>query len=114
MNRPDDDFWGMTGAVLRRLDAQERAPKEKPAPLPASRPKDVVPREEAPPSTPGGAAVPSKEIAGLQKLALLYHKQKQYEQAERLYQEAIIALAEALGPRDAEVARMLNNLGRLL
>ena len=114
MNRPDDDFWGMTGAVLRRLDAQEKGTKERPASRPtisrnSSPPAEAVPA--APASEPAGL---SKEIAGLQKLALLYHRQQQYQQAERLYQEAIIALAEALGPRDTEVARMLNNLARML
>jgi tetratricopeptide (TPR) repeat protein len=56
---------------------------------------------------------PSGSITPLHKLALAYHAQKRYEEAEHAYQEALATLIGTESPRIAEYAQLLNNLGHL-
>ena len=103
----EEPFWGMTGAILKKLDAQEQSRKETSGRLtevPASPDKTVPVSREA---------KLLKEVSSLHKLAVLYHSQRNYAQAERLYREELVFLGETLGPRHPEVAGVLNNLGRL-
>ncbi len=106
---PDDFDWGQTGKILKRLDLQEREKREEYE----ARAADSLPMEaggktpaESPPAAGGKAA-------SALKLAIRYHTQKKYEQAERLYQEALISMGESQGIRTPEFAQLLNNIGRL-
>ena len=92
-NPPDNDFWGMTAAILRKLDAKEWARQENTDPSPA-KPSNSAKREGAAP----GHSNSSARIASLHKLAVLYHTRKNFEQAERLYQQVLAAMGEPVGP----------------
>jgi tetratricopeptide (TPR) repeat protein len=109
---PEKSLWGMTGAFLKRLDAQERPKEEKPGAG-----KGVSSPERGQPERASSHAVStplrSREFTPRHKLALLYHSRRNYAQAERLYQEELLELEEALGPDHPDVASVLNNLGRL-
>lgn len=107
-NPPDNDFWGMTGAILRKLDAKQRAVYEKTA-----RRQDELSQPEKKEAASPGPSKPAGNITSLHKLAVAYHTQKRYEEAERLYQEALAAMNAAGAPNDPEFAQLLNNLGRL-
>jgi len=111
-NSPEKSLWGMTGAFLKRLDAQERPKEEKPGAG-----KSVSSPESGQPERASSHAVStplrSREFTPRHKLALLYHSRRNYAQAERLYQEELLELEEALGPDHPDVATVLNNLGRL-
>jgi len=110
--KPEESLWGMTGAFLKRLDAQERPKEEKP-----STGKGVSSPERGQPEgvTSHAVSTPpqSGEFTARHRLALLYYSQKQYAQAERLYQEELVELGQALGPDHPDVASLLNNLARL-
>ena len=107
-NPPENDFWGMTGAILRKLDAKQRAKFEKTA-RPESEPSQTK-KGDAPAT---GSRQASVKITSLHKLAVAYHTQKKYEEAERLYQEGLSAMIAADGSQNPEFAQLLNNLGRL-
>ncbi|MDA2914716.1 tetratricopeptide repeat protein, partial [Acidobacteriia bacterium AH_259_A11_L15] len=49
----------------------------------------------------------------LNNLALLYHNQGRYDEAEPLYQRSLAILEQALGPEHRHVASALNNLAGL-
>ncbi|HEY7680841.1 MAG TPA: tetratricopeptide repeat protein [Terriglobia bacterium] len=49
----------------------------------------------------------------LNKLAVLYHSQKKFEAAERLYKKALKLIDKESGAHRGEEATILNNLGRL-
>ena len=109
-NPPDEDIWRMTGAICERLDTQERLKKEE-----AGAGQDVPSRAGEAKASPQVIRHPTtlREINSLHRLALLYHNQQKPAEAERLYQEALGALEETVGPKHPEVSRLLNNLGRL-
>lgn len=107
---PEEDFWGMTRGIWDKRDAQERLKKQK-----TGAGKGV-------PSQATGAEVSSpasrhlktlREINAHHRLAVLYHTQHKPAGAERGYQEVLAALEETVGPKNPEVARVLNNLARL-
>ncbi|MBI2819214.1 MAG: tetratricopeptide repeat protein [Acidobacteria bacterium] len=98
----------MTGAVLRKLDAKQRAMYEKTA----RRQDESLPPEKKDAAS-AGPSKPAVNITSLHKLAVAYHTQKRYEEAERLYQEALVAMTATVAPSDPEFAQLLNNIGRL-
>jgi tetratricopeptide (TPR) repeat protein len=55
----------------------------------------------------------TSKIASAHKLALCYHAQKNYDQAERMYKEALASLDTPVGRKEAEYGQVLNNLARL-
>ena len=98
----------MTGAILRKLDAKQRAVYEKTA-----RRQDELSQPEKKEAASPGPSKPAGNITSLHKLAVAYHTQKRYEEAERLYQEALAAMNATVAPNDPEFAQLLNNIGRL-
>jgi Tfp pilus assembly protein PilF len=56
----------------------------------------------------------SDAATNLGNLALQYHRQKKFEEAERLYQHALAFREKFFGPDHASVATLLNNLAILL
>ncbi|OFV98436.1 MAG: hypothetical protein A3F68_00090 [Acidobacteria bacterium RIFCSPLOWO2_12_FULL_54_10] len=106
----DDALWGMTGAVLRRLDAKVKPKKAAPA---AEKDADSQ-ADDVKKSFPAISFIKSpQEINSLHKLAYNYHAQKKYADAERVYREVLLRLEDAQGPMREELARLLNNLARL-
>ena len=105
---PDDEFRGRTGAILHQLDANQRAEQKKPE-RPEPQPSEA--NQGAAPVT--GSPRLAGNITSLHKLAVAYHTQKRYEEAEHLYQQALAALIAADNSRNSEYAKLLNNLGRL-
>jgi tetratricopeptide (TPR) repeat protein len=63
-------------------------------------------------STLGYTTVESK-ITSVHKLAVCYHTQRKYDQAERLYLSALASLHGPTGEEDLEFGQLLNNLARL-
>ena len=92
-----EDLWGHTGAKLARASRG----------VAAERPSDTA-GMQAP--SPSGSAI---SLAGLHKLALAYHTQGKYDQAERIYGEALAHLSSAEQQRSPEYSQLLNNVGRL-
>jgi tetratricopeptide (TPR) repeat protein len=95
----------MTGALLRKIDAQQRE-----TPVPSEPTPSDAAQSDA--TTTDSSPLPGN-VTSLHKLALAYHAQKKYEEAERTYQEALAALVAAENPRNREYAQLLNNLGHL-
>ena len=98
----------MTGAILRKLDAKDRAKQE----------NAEQPQSEPSLSRKGGVPAPGtsntlNKITSLHKLAVAYHTQGKYEEAERSYREVLAAIIATSGPQNPELAQLLNNLGRL-
>jgi tetratricopeptide (TPR) repeat protein len=52
-------------------------------------------------------------VGSIHKLAVLYHGQKKFEQAERLYQESLTLYSIQYGMHDPRIGQCLNNVGRL-
>lgn len=94
--------------MLRKLDAKQRAMYEKTA-----RHQDELSKPEKRDAASAGPSKPAANITSLHKLAVAYHTQKRYAEAERLYQEALVAMTATVAPNDPEFAQLLNNIGRL-
>ena len=60
-----------------------------------------------------GYSTGNSQITSVHKLAVCYHTQKNYEQAERLYLKALSALRNSVGQTAPEFGQVLNNLARL-
>jgi tetratricopeptide (TPR) repeat protein len=105
-NPPDDDLLGMTGYIMRRLEAQKNLKKNQGTNQdPPTKSKEV--------SSPVSYLKSSREINSHHRLALLYHTKDKLDDAERLYLEVLAALAQARVARPLETAQCLNNLARL-
>ena len=55
----------------------------------------------------------NSQVTSVHKLAVCYHTQKNYEQAERLYLKALTAIRNSIGQTAPEYGQVLNNLARL-
>ena len=109
MSQPPDDFWGMTGSILKRLDAQARQKKE----TPQDPGGDAASHPENQTASAISSPKLSQEASSIHRLAVLYHSQLKYGEAERLYQKGRVLLESAAVRNNPELASLLNNLGRL-
>lgn len=65
------------------------------------------------PSARGRTPSDANKVESMHKLAVLYHSRKNYERAERLYQESLTLYSMQYGMEDPRVGQCLNNIGRL-
>ena len=65
------------------------------------------------PQQKGRTPSDANKVESIHKLAVLYHSRKNYEQAERLYQESLTMYSMQYGMEDPKVGQCLNNIGRL-
>jgi tetratricopeptide (TPR) repeat protein len=119
---------------------QSRESSESPAPSPAVSLRPVGPDEGVPATAPAGGSLGRKweeadaRLSGLSELiqrslraqsasdaamnlgnlALEYHRQKKFDEAESLYRHALAFREKFFGPHHATVATGLNNLAILL
>ena len=102
---PDPSLRGLTTDLLKSLDERNRL---HPVSLPSGsrgifqRHGILAPEDKEP-----------DEAQSSHRLAILYHKRKNYEKAERLYQETLTILGLTRGTMDTTVGQLLNNVARL-
>src|SRR5690242_17409093 len=102
---PDPSLRGLTTDLLKSLDAQNRM---RAVSLPSGS-RGMFDR----PLAGKSADAQAEEADSTHRLAILYHKRKNYEKAERLYQETLTILGLTRGTMDTSVGQLLNNVARL-
>jgi tetratricopeptide (TPR) repeat protein len=102
---PDPSLRGLTTDLLKSLDAQNRL---RAVSLPSGS-RGLFDR----PASGKQADAKSEEADSTHRLAILYHKRKNYEKAERLYQETLTILGLTRGTMDRAMGQLLNNVARL-
>ena len=107
---PDPSLRGLTTDILKSLDARQHL---RAISLPSN-------SKSAFGNFPGHLSrqrdddtETTKDVESMHRLAVLYHKRKNYEKAERLYQEALTIFGLTRGTMDAKVGQLLNNVARL-
>lgn len=96
-----------TIALLGSLDAQFSIKSKK------GKGRDLGPIPWESPEQKGRTPSDANKVESIHKLAVLYHSRKNYEQAERLYQESLTLYSMQYGMEDPKVGQCLNNIGRL-
>ncbi|MSO18920.1 MAG: tetratricopeptide repeat protein [Acidobacteria bacterium] len=100
---PNPSLRGMTTDLLKNLDAQERL---RAGSVRAAKSNQVRFQSDSNKRL-------KSDTESQHRLAVLYHAQKKFEQAERLYQECLTQYSLKYGSQDPRVGQCLNNVGRL-
>ncbi|MBI3896583.1 MAG: tetratricopeptide repeat protein [Acidobacteria bacterium] len=114
---PERFFHNRSAAVLGRLSPRR---EEESTPVITSRPY-APESQELEAGLPPFAVLLIRAVGPdhpdvakeLHKLAVSYHKQKKYQEAESLYARGLAAARKTLGESHLEVATILNNMARL-